>query len=46
MRILGVVSTYKLWESTCSDGFVVVHVEHRGVHEGKNIVVADNHSEV
>ena len=44
-RRFGVVSTDKLLKSACSDGLVVVHVEHRGVHEVKKIVVADNNSE-
>ena len=39
------VSIDKLMESSCSDGLVVVHDEQRGFHEGKNIVVVDNHSE-
>ena len=45
MRRLGVVSTDKLLESTCSNGLVVVHVEQRRVHERKNTAVVDSHSE-
>ena len=45
MERIGMVSTYKLMESACSDGLVVVHDEQRGVHEGKKTMVVDNHSE-